>query len=101
MPADLRVLDPHTFGVLQLCDAPAIAPPPELLRDESVNRRRYPGEGELPLDDILDALPENVVIEIEIPTVEHASASIVERATLCAQRSRSFLDRYYARRSAT
>jgi sugar phosphate isomerase/epimerase len=98
-PADLRVLDPRQIGVLQLCDAPTIGPPAELLRDESVNRRRYPGEGELPLDDLLDTLPADIVIELEIPTVEHASESIVERARLCAQRSRSFLEGYRSRRS--
>ncbi len=96
-PADLRVLDPRRIGVLQLCDAPAVGPPAERLRDESVNHRRYPGDGGLPLDDLLDALPTNIVIEIEIPTVEHASETIVERARLCAQRSRSFLEGYRSR----
>jgi sugar phosphate isomerase/epimerase len=98
-PADLRLLDPRQIGVLQLCDAPAIGPPAELLRDESVNRRRYPGEGALPLDDLLDALPADIVIELEIPTVEHANEPIVERARLCAQRSRGFLEGYRSRRS--
>jgi sugar phosphate isomerase/epimerase len=99
-PADLRVLDARQIGVFQLCDAPANGPAAEMLRDESVNRRRYPGEGELPLHELLDALPANIVIEIEIPTVEHASESIVERARLCAQHSRRFLESYHARRSA-
>jgi len=100
-PADLRLLDPHRIAVLQLCDAPALGPPPELLRDESVNRRRYPGEGELPLDDLLAAAPADVVIEIEIPAAEHAGAPIFERARLCAQRSRSFLEGYRMRRRRT
>jgi sugar phosphate isomerase/epimerase len=99
-PADLRVLEPRQIGVLQLCDAPAIGPPAEQLRDESVNRRRYPGEGELPLDDLLAAVPADIVIEIEIPAAEHAAMSIAERAQLCAQRSRSFLKGYQARSSS-
>jgi sugar phosphate isomerase/epimerase len=99
-PADLRLLDPRQIGVLQLCDAPAIAPPAERLRDESVNHRRYPGEGDLPLDDLLAAVPADIVIEIEIPAAEHAAESIDERARLCALRSRSFLEGYQARRSA-
>jgi sugar phosphate isomerase/epimerase len=97
-PADLHLLAPHQIGCLQLCDAPATAPPAALLRDESVNRRRFPGDGDLPLDDLLDALPANIVIEIEIPTAEHASEPIAERARLCAQRSRSFLEAYRSRR---
>jgi sugar phosphate isomerase/epimerase len=98
-PADVQLLDPRQIGCLQLCDAPAIGPPAERLRDESVNRRRYPGQGELPLDDLLAALPENIVIEIEIPAAEHAAETIAERARLCAQYSRSFLDGYRARQT--
>jgi sugar phosphate isomerase/epimerase len=91
-PADLQLLDPRRIGVVQLCDAPAGAPSPEQLRDESVNRRLYPGDGQLPLDALLEALPSGIVIEIECPTVEHAAQSIVERAQLSAQRSRRFLE---------
>jgi sugar phosphate isomerase/epimerase len=90
-PADLRMLKPHQIGVLQLCDAPAVGPAPDRLRDESVNRRLYPGEGDLPLDDLLAALPDDIVIELEIPSAEHAGKSINERARLCADRSRAFL----------
>jgi sugar phosphate isomerase/epimerase len=93
-PADLQLLEPHQIGVLQLCDAPADAPPPELLRDESVNRRRHPGDGDLPLVALLDALPDDVVIEIESPIAADAAKSIVERAQLCGQRSRRFMEDY-------
>jgi sugar phosphate isomerase/epimerase len=99
-PADLRLLEPARIGCLQLCDAPAVAPPAEHLRDESVNRRRYPGEGDLPLHDLLAALPEEIVIEIEIPAAEHAAETIAERARLCAHSTRIFLDDYHARRTA-
>jgi sugar phosphate isomerase/epimerase len=91
-PADLQLLDPKRIGVVQLCDAPAAAPPPERLRDESVNRRLYPGDGELPLDALLAALPSDIAIEIECPTVEDASKSIVERACVSAQRTRRYLE---------
>jgi sugar phosphate isomerase/epimerase len=83
--------------VLQLCDAPAIGPAPDQLRDESVNRRRYPGDGDLPLDDLLAAVPADIVVEIEIPAAEHAGESITDRARACAQRSRSYLEAYEAR----
>jgi sugar phosphate isomerase/epimerase len=96
-PADLQLLAPNQIGVLQLCDAPAIGPPQEQLRDESVNHRRYPGDGELPLEALLAAVPAGIVIEIEIPAAEHAAESITERARQCAQRSRSFLEGYRSR----
>ena len=92
-PADVQQLDPRRLAVFQLCDAPAIGPPAQLLRDESVNRRRYPGEGELPLEELLAALPAEIVIEAEIPTLEHAAEPIAERARICAQRCRDFLER--------
>jgi sugar phosphate isomerase/epimerase len=98
-PADLHLLEPDQIGVLQLCDAPAAAPPPELLRDESVNRRLHPGDGELPLTALLDALPDNIVIEIESPIAADAAKSILERAQLCAQRSRRFLEDYRSERA--
>ena len=100
-PADLRVLKPQQIGVLQLCDAPAIGPAPDRLRDESVNRRLYPGEGQLPLDDLLAAVRDDIVIELEIPAAEHAAASINERARLCAERSRTFLSRIRSSRKET
>jgi sugar phosphate isomerase/epimerase len=91
-PADLRLLAPAQIGCLQLCDAPAIAPQAARLRDESVNNRLYPGQGALPLRELLAALPRDIVIEVEIPAAEHAAETIAERARLCAQYSRSFLD---------
>jgi sugar phosphate isomerase/epimerase len=97
VPADLQLLTPNQIGVLQLCDAPAIGPAPDQLRDESVNRRRYPGDGDLPLDDLLAAMPADIVVEIEIPAAEHARESITDRARACAQRSRSYLEAYEAR----
>jgi sugar phosphate isomerase/epimerase len=98
-PTDLQLLDPAQIGCLQLCDAPAIAPPAERLREESVNRRRYPGQGDLPLHELLAALRDDIVIEIEIPAAEHAAETIAERAQLCAHYSRRFLDGYRALRS--
>jgi sugar phosphate isomerase/epimerase len=96
-PADLQLLAPEQIGVLQLCDAPAAGPPAEGLRDESVNRRLYPGEGELPLYALLAALPPEIVIELEIPAAADAAKTIVERARLCADRGRRFLETYSRR----
>ena len=93
-PTDLRLLDPRRIGVVQLCDAPAAGPPPKQLRDESVNRRLYPGDGQLPLDALLEALPSGIVIEIECPTVEHAVCNQSSNARGFVRRAqyRRFLD---------
>lgn len=97
-PADLHILGPGEIGVLQLCDAPAVGPPPDKLRDESVNNRLYPGDGNLPLYELLAAVPAEIVIELEIPSAADAAKSIEERARLCADRSRSFIEAYLTHR---
>jgi sugar phosphate isomerase/epimerase len=99
-PADLRVLDPERIAAVQLCDGPARGPAPEKLRDESVNRRRFPGDGDFPLFDLMDALPKNIVVEVEVPSAEHAGDSIEARARLCAERGRAFLAAYRERQPA-
>jgi len=97
-PGAVRTLDPATIASLQLCDAPRARPAAEKLRDESVNGRRLPGEGELPLFALLDALPDGVVIELETPDASLAGSSIAERAQRCGDAARRFLEAYGAAR---
>ena len=97
-PDAVRTLDPATIASLQLCDAPKARPPAEKLRDESVNGRRLPGEGELPLFALLDALPAGVVIELETPDASLVGSSIEDRAKRCGDAARRFLDAYRAAR---
>ncbi len=71
--ADMRALpklDSAVVGYVHLCDAPAT--PPEGLRDEARLDRLYPGEGALPLDDFLDAVPPDVPIGVEAPCRAYA-----------------------------
>src|SRR4029079_4630273 len=68
--ADFRKLDkfdPSIVSYAHLCDAPAETPPADGLRDEARLRRLYPGEGELALDDFLDAMPADACIGLEAP----------------------------------
>jgi sugar phosphate isomerase/epimerase len=95
-PAAVAALDPRAIASLQLCDAPKEHPPAEALRDESVNARRLPGAGELPLIALLDALPRDVVIELETPDASLANVSIEDRAVRCGESTRRFLRRYRA-----
>jgi sugar phosphate isomerase/epimerase len=66
-PTDLRGLDPHLFPYVQLCDAPhEIADPSMKSRlHEALHGRLLPGDGELPLHDLLAAVP-NVPISLEL-----------------------------------
>jgi len=60
--------DRSAIGHFHICDAPAI--PPAQLEDklqESRTGRLYPGEGGLPLSDLLALLPEGCPISLEAP----------------------------------
>ena len=48
-PQEFAGLDPALLGPIQLCDAPAQAPPPDGLIVEARTRRLLPGDGELAL----------------------------------------------------
>jgi sugar phosphate isomerase/epimerase len=63
--ADLRPLPAQLFPYLQLADAPAQPPAPDDLRDEALHGRLLPGDGDLPLVDILGAIPD-VPISLEV-----------------------------------
>lgn len=66
-PADGAAVDPALLPYLQLADAPA-APPardPAALIEEALHGRLLPGEGELPLGALLDAVP-GVPVSVEL-----------------------------------
>ena len=63
----------------QICDAPAQAPAtPEGLLTEAREGRLLPGDGGLPLQDILAALPPGTVLSVELPNA--AAGDDLERA---------------------
>ncbi len=90
-PDDLRRIDPKRLAVVQLCDAPAASPGPDGLAGESRTNRLHPGDGNLPLRDLLAALPPGVAIEVEVPCKAEAALSIEERVRRCHDRAEAFL----------
>ncbi len=66
-PADLAGLDPHLFPYLQLCDAPALLEEDSMKArlHEALHGRLLPGDGGLPLKQLLTAVP-NVPISLEL-----------------------------------
>lgn len=83
-PEQLRAVDPGLLPLVQLCDAP-LAPPVGLPRPrslpggqstdgsdlqlESRAMRLLPGDGELPLRELLDALPDDIPVSVEAPVL--------------------------------
>ena len=64
--ADLAAIDPAHIGYAQLNDT-TLRPRIENYLEEAMFERMVPGEGELPLGDILSALAADIVIELEVP----------------------------------
>jgi hypothetical protein len=57
---------------------------------EGGSGRFYPGEGEMPLADIVDALPPGLPISIEAPCGLYAKLDPIERAKRCGAAARRF-----------
>lgn len=79
--ADLAALDPNLIGYVQLCDVPLISTHASYA-DEARFDRLEPGKGELPLLDLLRALPPGLILGLEVPMLAQAEAGIGARERL-------------------
>ena len=83
LPAHVASVDPSLFRYAQICDAgpdiPAPTDTPNLVR-EARTGRLLPGEGVLPLKDLVAALPPDLPLAIEAPCRATADLPAVERA---------------------
>jgi sugar phosphate isomerase/epimerase len=88
-PADLAELPPEYVQAIQICDAPAIAPVGDkAIIQEAREGRLPPGQGALPLVDVLRALPSHTLVSAEMPFSRlHAT----ERLALAYQASRELI----------
>jgi sugar phosphate isomerase/epimerase len=101
--ADLAALDPASIGYAQLCDT-TLRPRfdnCDNYSEEAIFERMVPGTGELPLRDIISALPPDIVIELEIPqrSLALAGVSPVDRLRPCVDAARRLLSEVGAGRS--
>ncbi len=90
-PAEVHTIDPCHIAYIQLCDAPLSPPPGMALRAESLTCRLYPGEGELPLAALMDALPGDIVVDVETPVARDQGLPAAERAARAAAATKRFL----------
>ncbi len=90
--ADLAALDPASIAHIQICDAPLRADMSQY-GNEAKSERLAPGAGELPLAELLGALPRGVVVGLEIPMLTKAEAGIgpAERLEPCVAAARRLL----------
>jgi sugar phosphate isomerase/epimerase len=90
--ADIAGLDPSNIGYVQLSDVPLV-PSISSYLEEAMFERMVPGEGELPLRDILAALPPDVIVGLEVPLRAQADAGIGPEARMrrCVDAARALL----------
>jgi sugar phosphate isomerase/epimerase len=74
-PADVAALDAGQISYVQLCDGPATAPP-EGYAWEAATQRMLPGEGELPVRALVEAVAVGVPLGIEAPSQRRRAAGM-------------------------
>jgi sugar phosphate isomerase/epimerase len=97
--ADLRRIDARLLPYAQITDG-VIGPDepnPALLGRMGPNQRCLLGEGMVPLDDILDALPPGLPLSIELPPID-LTIGAAQWAKLVLEDAQRFLGGYYAAR---
>lgn len=98
-PATLRALAPGRIGHVQLCDGPATLPL-DRLGEEAMADRLYPGEGAFPLAELLGAVPGQVSLGIEAPSLARRQRGIapLSRAREAFAATQALLDGMAERR---
>jgi len=81
---DVVAAPANRLPYLQLCDGPTVdRPMPEDdAMQEARTGRLLPGDGQLPLHPLLDALPPDTALSVEAPVAQHADRPAVERVQL-------------------
>jgi sugar phosphate isomerase/epimerase len=99
--SDIAALDADVIGYVQLCDVPLVSKYSSYM-EEALYERMVPGAGELPLLELLAALPDDVVIGLEVPQRSLAEAGVgpYERVARCVEATRNLLHRVEANASS-
>ncbi len=98
LPADLLSLPSAWFSYAQLCDAVLSGPPASdraAIREEAVDHRLCPGEGALPLVALLQALPAQLPLSVEVRSrrLRNDFPDVTARAREVGRLTRHFLRR--------
>ncbi|MDM4142902.1 MULTISPECIES: TIM barrel protein [Mycobacterium] len=90
--AEVAAIDADRIGYAQLNDT-TLRPRIDNYLEEAMFERMVPGEGELPLRELLRALPADTVLEIEVPqrSLALAGVSPIDRLRPCVEAARRLL----------
>jgi len=83
-PADVSAVAPERLPYVQLCDGPfqPILPDSAVAQAEARTGRLFPGDGELPLAELLRVLPAGASLAVEAPVANLAGGTVGERTRL-------------------
>ena len=93
-PADVKALDPKFFPYAQLSDGNVGPgePNPAMFGKLDFGMRALPGDGTLPLREILAALPRDIPLSVELPiSLAPQGTTAAQWAKTTADRTRAFL----------
>jgi sugar phosphate isomerase/epimerase len=80
LPQDLAGLRRGLLSYAQLCDGPALADPSQALEPAryiaEAFDRLVPGEGTFPLAELVQVLPADLPLDVEVPALRQAGAGI-------------------------
>lgn len=94
-PSEVADVDPSLLPYAQLCDASADRPPQDGLVVEALDGRLLPGDGALPLADLIAALPPSAPFSMELRSAALRTGypDATERAEVVLAASRTMLAR--------
>lgn len=92
-PSDVRAASAAVgLPYVQLCDAPLSGPDdPATCRDEALHHRLAPGEGELPVRELVDAITPMPIVSVEVQSDVLARLDPFDRARRFAEAARSVI----------
>lgn len=95
-PQNIARIDPHLLPYAQFCDAPVPGPDvsdPEAVIADAVDARSQLGEGALPLSAMLNALPKDIPLSIELRSkaLRDGYPNFNDRAKVTADMTRRWL----------
>jgi sugar phosphate isomerase/epimerase len=92
-PADLRDLDPRLLPYIQFSDGVLAEGEPDLALAKriGIGERRLPGQGTLPLTDLLEVVPDDVPLSVEVARPAGASMTDAAWARTAIEETRRFI----------
>ena len=98
-PAELNAIPATFLRAVQLCDAAADVPATEAaIIAEAREGRLPPGDGTLPLFELMDALPDDVHASVEMPSPTYDSG---QRIAVAFQRTKGLLESWRQKQKPT